>query len=301
MAIQKEIWLADIAENLFQDNQFYTHSTNHSPFVVNGKTVHLPQAGPAPEVLQNRATIPATIAQRTDTDRTYNLDEYTTSPILVKDSEELETSYEKRQAVLREHINALNETVGHYIANAWAPTTAAQMIRTSDSSTTPASAPAATGTRKKIAKADIISLAKKLDEQGFPREGRYLLLPTSMYYQLFDIADFVSWDKMNTTGLPDGMIRKVFDFTVITRPKVAIYDDASTPALKAVGATGAAADNQAALAWHESAVCFAQGETKLYINEGEASYYGDVFSAMVRAGGKGTRTDGKGILALIED
>lgn len=300
MAIQKEIWLNDIVENLFPDNAFYRQATDDSPFVLNGKTVHLPQSGNKPTVAKNRASLPAAIGQRTDTDVTYNLDEYTTDPILVKDSEEMEVSYTKRQSILEEHVRALNTTVGDHIAHAWSASGSANIVRTTGASVA-AAAPGATGNRQKVVLDDIIKLAEKMDEQGFPREERYLLLPTNMYYQLFEISELISWDKMGQNALPQGMMRKLLDFNVMARPSVLVYDNAATPAVKAVGASGGIDDNLAALAWHKSAVCFAQGETELYINEGVAEYYGDVFSAMVRAGGRQRRSDAQGVLALVQD
>jgi len=88
MAIEKEIWIDDIQENLFASNSFVARGVDHSQWIDN-KTVHIPQAGANPTVEKDRASVPATIGQRTDTDLQYNMAEFTTDPILIRNLEEL--------------------------------------------------------------------------------------------------------------------------------------------------------------------------------------------------------------------
>lgn len=57
----------------------------------------------------------------------------------------------------------------------------------------------------------------------------------------------------------------------------------------------------AALAWHEQSVCRALGEVKMYSNEDDPTYYGDIYSFLVRAGGRRMRNDGAGVLAIVQD
>ncbi len=73
MAIQKEIWQDHIEGNLFKNNEFLLASTDVGQYVLQGKVVHIPQAGALPTVVKNRTVIPATVVQRTDTDITYTL------------------------------------------------------------------------------------------------------------------------------------------------------------------------------------------------------------------------------------
>jgi hypothetical protein len=107
MALQQEIWVQDIKETLHQGSEFVKTGTDHSAFVAK-KTVHMPQSGAMTAIEKNRSSLPGTIAQRTDTELTYNLNEYTTDPVLITDLDELQTSYMKRQSVLSQHINAIN-------------------------------------------------------------------------------------------------------------------------------------------------------------------------------------------------
>ena len=47
MALQTEVWAADIAANLFKNNEFIRRSKNDDAWVENA-IVHLPQAGQSP-------------------------------------------------------------------------------------------------------------------------------------------------------------------------------------------------------------------------------------------------------------
>ena len=78
MAIQKEIWTKYIQENLFKDNEFLNYAFNADQYVLEGKVVHIPNAGSTANVVKNRTTLPATVIQRADVDITYSIDEFTT-------------------------------------------------------------------------------------------------------------------------------------------------------------------------------------------------------------------------------
>ena len=44
----------------------------------------------------------------------------------------------------------------------------------------------------------------------------------------------------------------------------------------------------------------AQGEVKAFESEGDPTYYGDIYSFLVRAGGRILRSDSKGVAALVQ-
>ena len=47
MAIQKEIWISSVVEDLFADNSFLSKAFNADEYVNSGKVVHIPNAGAA--------------------------------------------------------------------------------------------------------------------------------------------------------------------------------------------------------------------------------------------------------------
>ena len=109
MAIQKEIWEKSIVEGLFAPNSFLSKAFNADEYVEAGKIVHIPQAGAASKVEKNRTSLPATVKQRTDTDKTFELAAFTTDPVLIPDADKVELSYNKRESVLRQDKLALHE------------------------------------------------------------------------------------------------------------------------------------------------------------------------------------------------
>src|SRR5215510_12377424 len=109
MAIQKEIWTKFIQENLFKDNEFLNYAFNADQYVLEGKVVHIPNAGNAPTVVKNRSSLPATVTQRADVDVTYSIDEFTTDPILIPNAETVELAYDKLSNVLSESESALRQ------------------------------------------------------------------------------------------------------------------------------------------------------------------------------------------------
>lgn len=295
MGLQHEIWIKDIEDNLFEGSAFIQQSKNHDAF-VSYKTVHVPQSGSEPNVEVDRSVIPAVVTQRTDSELTYNLREFTTDPVYIRDLDELQTSYAKRQSVLGDHINLLNQRMGDEVANIWASANA-------DFLTTGAAggalATGATGNRLKITKEDIAKLAAKLDKDNVPADGRFLLMPTELYYELFETDQLISREFMgNASSLPAGVINELFGFMIMKRNTVAMYDGAG--AKKAVGAAAAADDNLAVLAFHKSFVSKALGGIKVYADEDKPEWYGSIFSAKIMLGATRMRADGKGIAVLAQ-
>src|SRR5690554_6407975 len=45
MAVEREIWISSIVEGLFADDSFLSQPSNADEFVVQGKKVHIPNAG----------------------------------------------------------------------------------------------------------------------------------------------------------------------------------------------------------------------------------------------------------------
>lgn len=299
MALQKEIWVADIKETLHQGSEFIMAGTDYSAFVAN-KTVHVPQSGAGSAIAKNRSSLPATIAQRTDTELTFDLNEYTTDPVLITDLDALQVSYAKRNSVLGQHLNILNERIGTEVAYEWTPSGSASLVlRTSGASTSELPV-GATGTRKLVTKEDIARMARKLDDDNVPMNDRYLVLPTLMYYQLFGIDALVRADFGRVADQTNGIVNEIFGFKVFKRPTTVMFDSATAGVKKAVGASASATDCVGAFAFQKQAVAQALGAIKVFADEDKPEFYGSVFSALVMHGAKNLRSDNKGIVALAQ-
>jgi hypothetical protein len=305
MALEQDIWSKDISENLYQNNLFMNRATDHSMWVA-FKTVHVPQAGSAPAVYKNRAVLPATISQRTDSELTYNLSSYTSDPVLVTNLEELQISYSKRMSVISNTVDVLGDVVSNQTLYAWAPTGATRQVRTSGTADGLALAPSATGTRKAITLNDIAAAKSILDIDNVPQDGRVLLMPASEYNSHFlAISNVQAAYAYGAPTLPSGVVNRIFGFDIMMRPAVLVYDNTATPVIKAIDADGtptteAATDNMASLAYHPKMVAHALGSITSFYEEQSPLYYGNIYSAELMHGASKLRTDQKGIVAIIQ-
>lgn len=302
MAIQKEIWQDHIEGNLFKNNEFLLASTDAGQYVLQGKVVHIPQAGATANVEKNRSSVPATVVQRTDSDITYALDEYTTDPILIPNAETFELSYNKRESVLGEYEASLRQTIADNLLVDWSPTgSTGYIIRTTGTSTA-THLSGTTGTRKKFTVNDLKNAQLQLNKQNIPMEGRYALMSADMFQQLTDDMSATQYRDFSAAyDVKDGILGRLFGFNIMMRGGVVTYDDSTIPVVNAYGATAAATDNDGVLCWQIGAVERALGQILFFERIGDPTYYGDVYSVSVRMGGRLRRSDAKGIIAIVQD
>lgn len=298
MAVFKEIWVADIAANIFRDNSFIVRSKDDSEY-VDGRVVHLPQSGTKPGVVKNRTTFPGTATQRTDGELTYNIDSYTTDPMHLLNADEMQVSYDKRQSIIGDHTDMVSERVADWMLYNWAPTTAARMVATTGG-TKVTTAPGSADFRKKVLLLDILKAKRILDNEDIPQEGRVMVVPSEMYNDLLEIDGIISADKFGQQTIANGVVAKLLGFDIYIRSRVLIVDTTGSPDLKTPGATGADEDSNAILLYHPMYVRRAMGEVKLFVDEDSPTYYGDVFSAEVLAGGQKVYTDARGVVLIYE-
>lgn len=297
MAIQREIWIDSIVDGLFADNSFLSKAFNADEFVNMGKTVHIPNAGAPSKTKKNRTSFPADVNTRADVDLSFNLDEFTTDPIRIPHADTVELSYNKRESVLRQDKATLQESVAKSMIYSWLPEKK-YCIETTGTAVD-AHSPNAAGKRKALCRADVEKLMTKFNADNIPQEGRYLLLDAYMYDQL--LADLTSVQNQAFFASVDaqrGILGKLFSFNVMMRSEVAVYGDGIVK--KTEDAAGAATDLAAGLAWHENSVCRALGEVNAFEKEKDPTYYGDIYSFLVRAGGRPMREDVKGLIALVQ-
>ena len=302
MAFQTEVWSKDVKEILFSKIfAFVRNSINHDGFVTN-KTVHVPQGGAIPAVAKNRAVLPATISQRTDTDLTYNLASYTTDPILVTDLEQLQANYDKRNSILNQQINAMNSRIAEETLINWAADSAENIIVCSGAATADIAPPSGTGNRTLLTLLDISKAAAHLDAQEVPFEGRYLAIPSKMYWSFVESnkAQLLSLDfnkGLTEQDIMMGVVSKVYGFNIIVRSVTVVYATGGTTP-KAYGAAAAATDLYGAVGWQKDCVCNALGSIKTYFEADKPDYYGSVLSAEVLHASAKARIDKAGIITL---
>lgn len=303
MAVQKEIWENYIAKNLFKDDSFLDKAKSKDDFVLQGKVLHIPQSGGAPNIVKNRSSLPATINKRVDTDISATLDIYTSDPVLIENADKIELSYDKMDSVFFDHVNAISNTIGDNALINWAPSSASRILRINSTGTSNQASylSGQTGTRKPLVADDLKNTFIQMKKDNLPDGEMYALMSFDMYNQLMaSLSSSTYRDYMRSIDETKGLVSKLFGFNILVRSSGLIYDNSATPVVKAYGSAGAATDNDAVLCWHKDFVYRAKGDVKFFSQNDRPDYYGDVYSALVRfLAGKNYSTE-KGILALVQ-
>lgn len=298
--VEREIWVNYIIQRLWKDNQFLLHAYNDDQYVLAGKIVHIPQPGSKPTVVKNRSSFPATAVGRTDTDIMYMLDVYTTDPTHIQDAEKIEPSYDKIDSVFGDHAGALAETIADDMIIKWLTNIASGSKMLTSGAATAATAPDATGNRKAFTIEDLRKSMKGMNKTNVPKNDRFALVSSESMDQLTSSLSATQYrDFSQHYDAAKGIVGKLYGFDIIERSSVAVAN--SSNVVKALGAAGATTDGEVTLLWQKDAVARALGETKFFENTDDPQFYGDVYSGLVRMGGRRRRSDDLGIIMLNQD
>lgn len=322
MAVTPEIWTDYIVENLFKNNEFLLDSIDESQYVLQGSVVHVPQAGAPSRVKRNRTQLPATITRRTDVDVTYALDEFTTDPRFIPEADKAELSYDKMDSCMNEDMSYMSQVVADTMLYNWRPQYFIKASKTKSSDFLIHG----TGVRTGVCVDDFVKAKEVFNKWGIPKEDRHVVLNSEMYAQLCaDVRNATNENLM--TAVYDnktGRLEKLEGFMIHERATVMLASNSTLSAVSGkpylkwtstdltyspedyedieMGETSAANTACAiGLFWQKSMVRRAMGDTKMFENMGDPTYYGDVYSFLKRAGGRKSRGDGKGVLGIIQE
>jgi hypothetical protein len=319
MALQQEIWVPFIQENLFPSNSVLSLAKDHSQF-IEYKTVHLPQAGSIPGIVKNNLNVPLSVGARPDTDFTYQIDNYKLTPRVVTGLEELQLSYPKLQDVMGEYFTSAGYGLCNLALVNWCPAGATSQVRMTGSAVATALAPGATGTRNSITLADFATAKAMMDKQFIPAEGRYAIVDPDVYAQILAINNIQAFYAYNMPVTQTGNVPKLFGFEIIQRPLTPIFDNSGTPVVKSVitdttvfadtdntnrysfgtPVTPATTDNKSILCFHKDFISKAMQPLKLRLNVDRAEYFGDLVSGELQFGASLLRGDSKGVVSIIQ-
>lgn len=298
MALQKEIWLQSIVENLYANNSFVSKSVNDSAF-VNNKTVHVPNAGAPSKVVVNRQEKPASIKTREDKDLSYNLDELTTDPILIENIDTVQLSYDKRESVISNDRAQLIDSADSLILHKWGKGAESVVYYTTGNEVDAHTSATATGKRKAITRKDILALMTKFNQDNVSKQERYILLDSIMYAQLLD--DMTESDKRSFFACADaekGIIGALYGFSVMERSQVLRLS--ADKKILGWDQNGVAGELAAGFAWQKQCVSHALGKVDMFDDMRNPAYYGDIYSFLVMTGGACRRYDKKGVALIAE-
>jgi hypothetical protein len=312
--VPQEFWSSYIVEKLFKSNPHLRLCVNEDKFVKGGAIVYIPQAGARPNVVKNRASLPAAAVQRGDTAVFYPLDTWSTDPTMITWAEANEISYAKQDSVLGDHTSTLAESIGDEIAYAWVrgfkpavgggstveyiPVT--RQIPTSGASTAVNPDDGQTGTRLAFTYKELTKAQAKFNKDNVPKEERYAMIESYMLEQLqdsFTANQMAAYQQ--TVDLPNGVLGKFAGFTILDRSSVLAFSNTTNQPILP-GQALAATDNIAALLWQKNSVGSSMGTTELFQDMGNPLYYGDIYSGLVKMGGRCRREDWKGVAVIVQ-
>lgn len=265
--VKKEAYTREVEKGLthIQTATFLDGITDKSQYVQGDdevQVIHSTYFGVKPDVLINNTTYPIDVQELEGDDFTVSLDKFQTKATPVTDDELYAATYDKMAAVRDSHAEAISETKFDKAIHALAPS--------ADSADTPVllttGADDGTG-RKRITRADIVSLKKAFDERKFPAKGRRLVLcPEHVEDLLLSDQKFADQYYNYSTG----KIANLYGFEVFEYVNTPHFTVA-TKAKKSFGAVPSAPnDRQASVAFITSRAVKASGKTKMYFSKAES-------------------------------
>jgi hypothetical protein len=302
MAVTKEVWCKDIVDNLYKDNAFAMRAFNADIYVLLGKVVHIPVAGAPSAIKKNLTQFPQTAVKRADSEITYAIDNFYSTPAHIENIEQYELEYDKRQSVLGEDESALIQASIDNLVYLWSPSNAYAVEL--EGAAVPATLAGATGNRSSMTKATFSKIKLKMDKDNIPAVGRIALLTADHYNQFFDsLSDAEKTNFGKVADLEKGIVGQYLGFTIYMRSTVSRYRGANLAACAKVDEQDAAfaagaTDRAASLFYHELSVERAKGEVKMFTGEDRPEYYGSIYSLSMRLGGRIRRV--AGVYAAIE-
>jgi len=300
MAVQTEIWVRYIVNRLWKDNAFLKYAFSDDQYVIGGKVVHIPQPGAKPNITKNRSVFPAAAVRRADSDVLYALDSYTSDPTHIEAADMQEVTYDKISSVFGDHAGELTQSVADDMIIKWLTGLGAGNILRTTGAATAAKVTGQTGNRKATTVQDAKRAQTKMNAMNVPKTDRYALLESNMLDEFTDGLTINQERQFSDYyDAKEGIVGKLFGFTFLERSSVAFAN--SGLVIDPYGASVDAADNVVSMFWQKDSVARALGEKKFFEKVDDPEHYGDIYSALLRAGGRRRRADDAGVIALIQD
>lgn len=311
--VPQEIWNSYIIEKLRRTNPHINLCHDESQYVKGGAVVYIPQAGADPQVVKNRDTFPATVTKRKDTAVMYALDDYSTDPTHMPWAEGAEISYDKTDSVLSSHTSVLSETIGDELLYSWTrglkPTAnggieveflpVSNIIFTSGTAEDVNPEDGQTGQRKAFSYRDLQKAQSRMNKANVPKADRYAMFESYMYQQFIDsLSENQMAAFQQSADLENGIIGKFAGFSILERSAVLAFDGSNQPIIP--GQALSATDNLGVFCWHKDSVAKSLGEIGIFQDLGDPQYYGDIYSGIVKMGGRCRRADWKGVIAIVQ-
>lgn len=259
MGVKREIWTGEAVRAFTHKGEFVQEIPDQSRYVDND-VIHLVDLGVKPDVLINNTTYPIPIQETEDGDISIGLDKFQTKQTEVSDDDLESASYQIIQEKNQDHVEALEEATGDKAAHALAPA--------ADSGATPivpTTGAANDEGLKKLMPADLVTLKKKFDKAGVPKQNRILVLSSTHVSDLLSTSEvFEKQYKDIATGSVNPMLYGFKIYEHANCPKY--YLDGTAWKKRAFGQE-LVTDTEASFAFYAPRMFKARGTMKYYLSE----------------------------------
>lgn len=207
---QKIVFMTALREEYYKFDTWLEEATDLSAFVDDGQTLRFPEGGADPEVYVDRTT---DIDSVEPAETVYNeeLSYYDSQNYKIRNITNHALPYNKIQFYTRKSAEAIRKQEIKDAAYNYAPVDDATPFRIIISTT----GPLVNGLRQ-LTLSDVLSLARQLDNAGFPAEGRNLVLPSDMWWDLVENNDILKGqlERQKNDGMIMPMIVKYYGFKI---------------------------------------------------------------------------------------
>ncbi len=258
--VYKEVWTGELVKQFSRAEQaeFLEGLPDFSQYVDND-VIHLVELGVDPDVLINNTTYPIPLQEIEDEDIAISLDKYQTKRTRITDDELYACTYNKIKRHKEAHGNAISENKHDKAIHALAPS--------SNATKTPVIATTGdddgTG-RKRMVRADILTLKEKADKAGIPKKNRRLVLCSD------HVNDLLLEDKEFRAKYMDheeGKISRMYGFDMYEYLNNPMYSSDGEKC--SFGAEEADGDTEASVFFYTKRCFKAKGTTKMYWKKAE--------------------------------
>lgn len=258
--IYREVWTGEMVKRFTHEATFLERIPDQSRYVDND-VIHLIDIGVHPDVLINNTTYPLTPQDLGNDDIAISIPKFETVPTSITNDELYAITYNKIQAAMDIHREALQMATGDKAAHAIAPnsnTTDTPIVETSGGDNGDGF------NRMEID--NIISLKKKFDDLKLPKVGRILVLSSQHVNDLLLTSQSF---RDQYYDISEGKIAKLFGFEIYEYINTPVYDG-TTKVKKAYGAAAAGTDLISSFAFINNEIFKAKGSTVSYLQEAKS-------------------------------
>ncbi len=178
-ALSKQVWLGILKDDYEQENTWLNEAEDLSAFVASNQTLNFAEAGAAPEVYVNRTTDVDSV-EPTETPNAVDLDTYDSQNYKIRNINLSTLPYDKIKFYTTKSAKAIRDKEAAAAAHSFSPTvggTKKFVLPTTGNVD-------ATSGKKMFTLDDVMKIAETCDSLIFPNEGRNLVLPSNMWWQL---------------------------------------------------------------------------------------------------------------------